>query len=784
MRYRMRDPFQWETGGQGDPAAEPPTGDVAGDADGAMDPGAEPEPAGDQADAGEPSADAAEPPLWQTADDQVLHLPPEAVERVGTPGTPGSGPPPSSKPPGPPRPPLPPRPPRPLWPRPRPRPAGVLPVRPDRQGIIHTVGQLVRRARLMSTRWPRRRGPGLPVFRSRFRGRNFRIVARPRGGLRHEILSIEPEGVAAERMLEELEAVPASAFPEPAKTPAPFAPPPPPGSYWPVQTSHSQARVVSYLTAAGKSIGNSSRRFLAGRKGKRNGVPTARNHAGIDLYASRGDPVIACEDGTVLSFRRFYKAKSGQQTHRILVQHSRLVINYGEVTPDSFRRTGLKEGSAVRAGQVIGYVSDTDMLHFETYTLGTTETFQWWTGSPPPPRLLNPTGYLLHLVLEGRSATGAGKPGAPAGGSGSWLTRLPEAIGGALRKGPEYAGLALAINRGERDSSRLTSQVFYARHPERKGQPLRKGEKDFDRLATEWLAIRSQIVAPMLARVGSAPAGTAVPATPKGQPSPAASGAGAVPQGRLGQLVVEAPGWPPLRYQFTPEDAVWTARMVKGEAGEEENLKTVAVIWALVNRFGLFHKRLGYKTFWAFLREYSTPLQPHLKNPGAIERAMDTSRRHPGNPDLRWVQWGTFEYKGKRYPKGHYPMGQYQKHLTLQKTPWNQLPIGARRVTERVLGGQVASPIGLASDFAGTDVLLDRHLEKAGRKPKQIRRDAPEEYRRLWTEFTKRHANNMTPPRIWIGESVPGLNQMSSNAFYLDSRASRLPKGAVRIVPA
>lgn len=197
---------------------------------------------------------------------------------------------------------------------------------------------------------------------------------------------------------------------EPKKTEVPFAPLPPAGSYWPVQTSHPQARLVSYRTIAGKIVGWSGRVFKAGRKGKRNGVTTARNHAGIDLFARRGDPVIACEKGTVINFSFFYKAKSGQRTYKILVEHSGVVVNYGEVRPDSFTRTGLKVGSAVRAGQVIGYVSDTSMLHFETYTRGSKSAYQWWTGDSPPPRLLDPTRYLLHLAKHGASAPRVSAP--------------------------------------------------------------------------------------------------------------------------------------------------------------------------------------------------------------------------------------------------------------------------------------------------------------------------------------------------------------------------------------
>jgi murein DD-endopeptidase MepM/ murein hydrolase activator NlpD len=254
------------------------------------------------------------------------------------------------------------------------------------------------------------RGSPLSVFQTRAGGRNVRLVARPRAGLRHEITSVEPERAARADLYGELGK--ARAVPEPAKTQVSFTPLPPPRSYWPVQTRHPSARVVSYRTTTGTIVGSPGRRFMASRKGERDGVRTARNHAGVDLFARVGDPVIACENGTITDFSFFYNAKSGQRTCKILVEHSGAVINYGEVAPDSFTRTRLKPGLSVRAGQVIGFVSDTGMLHFETYAPGTKTSFRWWTGDSPPPRLLDPTRYLLHLARHDVSAP-RNVPGAP-----------------------------------------------------------------------------------------------------------------------------------------------------------------------------------------------------------------------------------------------------------------------------------------------------------------------------------------------------------------------------------
>ena len=73
-----------------------------------------------------------------------------------------------------------------------------------------------------------------------------------------------------------------------------------------------------------------------------------RKHQGTDIFAERGTPIVAVVDGTV--------TKMGPQK----VGGNRLWINgtYYFAHLDSFAK-GLKTGSVVKAGQVIGYVGDT-----------------------------------------------------------------------------------------------------------------------------------------------------------------------------------------------------------------------------------------------------------------------------------------------------------------------------------------------------------------------------------------------------------------------------------------
>ena len=200
--------------------------------------------------------------------------------------------------------------------------------------------------------------------------------------------------------------------------PVPFAPEPPSGSFWPVRTTHPQARVVSYLYSEPKGIeGAAGRMFLASRQGKRNGMLVARRHVGVDLYAHVGDEVVACESGTIVAFDFFYKAKSGQRTYKLMVENdtSGIVVNYGEVKSDSLSKHGLKLGSQVVAGQPIAFVSDTSMIHFEAYVKGTTTTHRWWKDeSKAPSPLLNPTRYLCFLRDHGLAPGTGAAPSATA----------------------------------------------------------------------------------------------------------------------------------------------------------------------------------------------------------------------------------------------------------------------------------------------------------------------------------------------------------------------------------
>ncbi len=203
-------------------------------------------------------------------------------------------------------------------------------------------------------------------------------------------------------------------FVEPDTSPngaaAPFAPLISGARHWPIVTSHQRGRTVSYLTTDGAWIGRRMRSFGADRSGGR------RYHIGVDLFGRFGDPVVAIEDGRIVRFFPFC-CGDNKTSWALLVQHAQVVVNYGEVAPDSLSRNGLSVGSNVTAGQVIGRVGrnpgGSTMIHFETYTTGTRRSYRWMKGRPRPARILNPTRLLLDLQEQGlprQAGGGAGKP--------------------------------------------------------------------------------------------------------------------------------------------------------------------------------------------------------------------------------------------------------------------------------------------------------------------------------------------------------------------------------------
>ena len=198
---------------------------------------------------------------------------------------------------------------------------------------------------------------------------------------------------------------------------------------------------------------------------------------------------------------------------------------------------------------------------------------------------------------------------------------------------------------------------------------------------------------------------------------------------------------------------MWTARFLVGEAGGRNNPDNQAVLWTMINLYGLIRNR-QYPTFHAFLRAYSTPLQPSLRNWRAAKTACPEARVRENRTHLPTT--GT----------ARRPVGQLRQFLRLQNQPWSALPEAARTLATKALTGRLPNPIGNATQFASTAVFFhDRH----GRVPKDAE----------WLQFTREYAKKQR--YHWIGQR-PGLNQRH-NAFFVEDRFAKLPAGAVRVEP-
>jgi uncharacterized protein YcbK (DUF882 family) len=220
---------------------------------------------------------------------------------------------------------------------------------------------------------------------------------------------------------------------------------------------------------------------------------------------------------------------------------------------------------------------------------------------------------------------------------------------------------------------------------------------------------------------------------------------------RLGTLVFRPDTQPRFRYEFTPEDLLWTARLISGEAGARDDLENRAVIAAMLNRFAIFTHRV-YPKFSSFLRAYSTPLQPVLLNKNVAQHYMNDPR---------------FRRLGGTYEGTNIPRGQLQHHLDLQKTPWNRLRPLACKIAQEALTGQMPDTrIGIASEFASTWILYGRRVGAKNRTDVG------------WRDYTQKFKRDKR--WRWIGDK-PNLDQ-KRNAFFIDPRAVNLPPDSVRVV--
>jgi murein DD-endopeptidase MepM/ murein hydrolase activator NlpD len=113
-----------------------------------------------------------------------------------------------------------------------------------------------------------------------------------------------------------------------------------------------------------------------------------RKHEALDIMAPRGTPVVAADDGVVT---KLFRSVAGGITVYQADKSDNYVYYYAHL--DRYA-DGLREGQAVKRGEVIGYVGTTGNapanaphLHFTIFELGPEK--KWWRG-----KAVNPYPYL------------------------------------------------------------------------------------------------------------------------------------------------------------------------------------------------------------------------------------------------------------------------------------------------------------------------------------------------------------------------------------------------------
>jgi peptidoglycan LD-endopeptidase LytH len=124
-----------------------------------------------------------------------------------------------------------------------------------------------------------------------------------------------------------------------------------------------------------------------------------RTHAGIDIFAPDGTPVLAAAAGVIVG--RDSSALGGISLYKRGLD-ARTIYFYGHLQR---YEAGLKEGDLVRQGDVIAYVGQTGNvppgsphLHFSIHTV--TDPNRWWRG-----RQLDPCTLLPCEVPETQSGS-------------------------------------------------------------------------------------------------------------------------------------------------------------------------------------------------------------------------------------------------------------------------------------------------------------------------------------------------------------------------------------------
>ena len=129
-----------------------------------------------------------------------------------------------------------------------------------------------------------------------------------------------------------------------------------------------------------------------------------RCHAGIDIYTKSPGHVVAIADGTVTSVGHFYSCGSGWSgpgsVDRIFINHGNFTVNYGEIDTGKVA-AGIKAGTQVKAGQVLGVAGHCGMLHMEIYQGNVSSNARWY---PPSGRDVGSGNYCRDNFMSTKPA--------------------------------------------------------------------------------------------------------------------------------------------------------------------------------------------------------------------------------------------------------------------------------------------------------------------------------------------------------------------------------------------
>ena len=131
-----------------------------------------------------------------------------------------------------------------------------------------------------------------------------------------------------------------------------------------------------------------------------------RRHRAIDIMAPHGTPVVAADDGRI---EKIASNRAGGLTLYQVDASGQFVYYYAHL---SGYAEGLREGQALKRGDLIGYVGSTGNattphLHLQVMLLAKGK--RWWGGEP-----VNPYAALTLATQEmGAGAPQPGRPGFP-----------------------------------------------------------------------------------------------------------------------------------------------------------------------------------------------------------------------------------------------------------------------------------------------------------------------------------------------------------------------------------